>query len=178
MGFTPTPTLAYVSSSQLRPITVALGFGLLLHLPEQAPVVTAKAVQPWPCAGVFFWGTAPSNMVNLADEPASTSAVLRVDVELEGQVSTYWVGSAGLAYPGAGPAATAAFYLNAGRLLSDLRKIDALDSPTEGTLIDRVSRLGRMIAVEPALEAAIGFHVQDGATGLITVAYVGRNSTS
>ncbi|CAM4022407.1 hypothetical protein [Roseateles saccharophilus] len=112
-------------------------------------------------------------MVNRSDEAAGTAAVLRVDVELDGQHSTYWVGSAGFAYPGSGPASAAAFYLNAGQLLSDLRKIDALDSPTEGTLIDRVSRIGQMVAAEPGLEAAIGFHNHSGETGLVTIICAG-----
>lgn len=112
-------------------------------------------------------------MSDIADDPAGSSAVLRVDVELADRVATYWVGSPGLAYQGSELAAAAAFYLNAGRLLSELREIDALDSPTEGALIDRVSRIGRMVAAEPNLVATIGFHVGDAATGLVTVAHVG-----
>jgi hypothetical protein len=113
------------------------------------------------------------SMSDIAEGPGGSSAVLRVDVELAGRVATYWVGSAGVAYQGSAPAAAAAFYLNAGRLLSDLRDIDALDFPTERTLIDRVSRIGLMVAAEPALEAAIGFHLGNGVTGLVTIAYVG-----
>ncbi|MFG6489613.1 hypothetical protein ACG04R_23255 [Roseateles sp. BYS78W] len=115
-------------------------------------------------------------MPGTTGEPISADLVLRVDVELGGLVATYWIGRAGVSYKGSGPAATAAFYLNAGRLLSDLREIDSLDSPTEDALIDRVSRIGRIVAAQPGLEAAIGFHVLDGATGLVTIANIAPDS--
>ncbi|MFG6489753.1 hypothetical protein ACG04R_23960 [Roseateles sp. BYS78W] len=154
-----------------------MGFGPLLHLPEQAPVVTAAAFQPWPLCWGFLLEAVASNMDNCSDEPAGTSAGLRVDVELGGQVATYWVGRAGVSYAGGGPAAAAAFYLNAGRLLSDLRDIDALDSPIEGSLIDRVSRFGRMVAAEPGLEAAIGFANRDGNNGLVKLTCVASDAS-
>lgn len=101
-------------------------------------------------------------------EPVNPVAiVVRVDVDHRSRVATYLVARDAFRKP-----TLANFYAHAGRLQGDLQALAARDSPTEGSLIDRVERHARTVAAEPNLEAAIGFSNGKGETGLVRVTSV------
>ncbi|MBI3349723.1 MAG: hypothetical protein HY020_21250 [Burkholderiales bacterium] len=101
-------------------------------------------------------------MPEMPGEPNSHAAIVRVDVEHLGSTATYWVDQEAFELPSMWH-----FYAHAEELLAALSDLGAQDSPTEGSLIQRVSRHARTVAAEPALEAAIGFFDCDGETGLV-----------
>jgi len=92
-----------------------------------------------------------------------------VDIDYRGQLATYWVDREGFSLP-----VMAHFFAHAGDLLADLRALEALDLPTEGSLVQRVARHARTVAAEPQMEAAIGFIDRNGETGLVRVTGVGQ----
>lgn len=106
-------------------------------------------------------------MVDEAAEPAGPRAAVRVVIDHGGREVTYWVAREGFSRP-----SIAYFYVHAGTLLTALHTLDAQDSPTEGSLIERVERHARTVAAEPNLEAAVGFFDRNGETGLVQITAV------
>ncbi|MBW8843587.1 MAG: hypothetical protein JF607_01260 [Burkholderiales bacterium] len=103
-------------------------------------------------------------MLDPAGELAIPAVIVRVDIDHRGRSATYLVDGNGSSLPAMRP-----FYAQAGDLLADLRALEARDSPTEGSLIERVRRHARTVAAEPNMEAAIGFIDRNGETGLVRV---------
>lgn len=103
-------------------------------------------------------------MLDSAPEPPSPTANVRIEIDHRGCLATYLVHGNGFSLP-----AMEHFYAHAGALLGDLRALAARDSPTEGSLVERVRRHARTVAAQPEMEAAIGFIDRNGETGLVRV---------
>lgn len=101
-------------------------------------------------------------MLCATGDPVSPSALVRVDIDHRGHAVTYWIDQDAFAV-----ASMWHFYGHAEDLLAALRDLQAQDSPVEGSLIRRVSRHARTVAMEPSMEAAIGFTDIDGENGLV-----------
>lgn len=102
-----------------------------------------------------------------AADKASSLPWLRVEIDHLGRTATYWVNQEAFDLPSMWH-----FYAHAEELLAALSDLRAQDSPTEGSLIRRVSRHARTVAAEPALEAAIGFFDCAGEGGLVRLTCV------
>jgi hypothetical protein len=110
-------------------------------------------------------------LIDATGEPVSPAAVVRIDVDHRGHITTYLVAREGFMRPESGH-----LYGHAGKLLGDLQALRARDSPTEGSLITRVERHARTVEAQPNLEAAIGFADLAGENGLVRVTSVRPNS--
>lgn len=102
-------------------------------------------------------------MPDLFEGPAERT-VVRVDVDHGGRIATYLVGCRAFSVDRLDH-----FYAHAGDLLGALSALEARPSPTEGSLLERVSRHARTVAAEPGMEAAIGFFDWNGENGLVRI---------